>query len=142
MNRKDQANKYFNSGYNCAQSVILAFHKDLELDFETASALSSPLGGGMGGLRRTCGAVAGSFTAIGLLNKSIPDEGKKEANYSEAQELEKYFSEKFGSSICSEILNCDISTEEGKKYFEDNKLKKNICEKCILECVNLIENKL
>ena len=40
----------FRQGYNCAQSVLLAFAEEVNLDKETALKLSSSFGGGMGRL--------------------------------------------------------------------------------------------
>ena len=49
--RAQQARKYFESGYNCAQSVFLAFRDVTGLDEELAAKFSAPFGGGMGRLR-------------------------------------------------------------------------------------------
>ena len=50
-NHKELARSYFLEGYNCSQSVLLAFHEELGLDKETAARMASPFGGGMGRLR-------------------------------------------------------------------------------------------
>ena len=63
----NQARAYFLEGYNCSQSVFLAFHEELGLDKEMAARLASSFGGGMGRLREVCGAVSGMFLAAGLL---------------------------------------------------------------------------
>ena len=44
---KELAKSYFLKGYNCAQSVVLAFHEELGLDEETAARMASAFGGGM-----------------------------------------------------------------------------------------------
>ncbi len=36
---KELAKSYFLKGYNCAQSVVLAFHEELGLDEETAAQI-------------------------------------------------------------------------------------------------------
>ena len=52
MQTKGQiARKYFEDGYNCSQSVLLAFAEDFGLDKKTAALISSSFGGGMGRLR-------------------------------------------------------------------------------------------
>ena len=45
------AKDLFKKGYNCSQSVVLAFCDDIGLDSETALKISSSFGGGMGRLR-------------------------------------------------------------------------------------------
>ena len=58
MNKHEElACKYFTDGYNCAQSVFAAFHKEMGLSESTALKMSSAFGGGMGRLREVCGAV-------------------------------------------------------------------------------------
>ena len=66
-NHKELARSYFLEGYNCSQSVLLAFHEELGLDKETAARMASPFGGGMGRLREVCGTVSGMFLVLGLL---------------------------------------------------------------------------
>lgn len=51
------AKELFTKGYNCSQSVVLAFCDEIGLDSETALKISSSFGGGMGRLREVCGAV-------------------------------------------------------------------------------------
>ena len=53
----DQAS-VFEEGYNCAQAVFLAFAEEQGLDRPAAARLVSGMGGGMGRLRETCGAVS------------------------------------------------------------------------------------
>ena len=44
MNKKsEKAAKLFNDGYNCAQSVLGAFHKEIGMSFEEALKLASSL---------------------------------------------------------------------------------------------------
>lgn len=60
------AGDLFLEGYNCSQSVFLAFNDIMGLDKHTALKLSSSFGGGMGRLREVCGAVSGMFMAAGV----------------------------------------------------------------------------
>ena len=65
--RAESAAQNFRQGYNCAQSVCLAFLDVLKLDRETVLKLSSSFGGGMGRLREVCGAVSAMFIIAGIL---------------------------------------------------------------------------
>ena len=67
MTHSEKATALFMEGYNCAQSVFLAFEDMYELDRKTALRISSGFGGGMGRLREVCGCVSGAFMAAGLL---------------------------------------------------------------------------
>ncbi len=106
---KETARAYFLEGYNCAQSVILAFHKELGIEKETAARLASSFGGGMGRLREVCGAVSGMLMAAGLLyGYSDPKDtvGKKE-QYERVQKLAHTFGAHNGSIICRELLGLE-----------------------------------
>ena len=65
--RRERAMALFEEGYNCAQSVFLAFSDLHGMDTHTAAVLSSSFGGGMGRLREVCGAVSGMFLTAGIL---------------------------------------------------------------------------
>ena len=63
----EKACNNFKIGYNCAQSVLLAFADKVNLSEDTALKLASSFGGGMGRLREVCGAVSSMFMIAGLL---------------------------------------------------------------------------
>ena len=103
---KELAKSYFLKGYNCAQSVVLAFHEELGLDEETAARMASAFGGGMGRLREVCGTVSGMFLVLGLLKgyHEPKDQDGKKALYAQVQQLAHTFQEQNGSIICRELL--------------------------------------
>ena len=68
----------FLEGYNCSQSVFLAFEDLYKMDRETAQRVSSSFGGGMGRLREVCGAVTGAFLILGMAYPAT-DPGDKAA---------------------------------------------------------------
>ena len=53
--RARKARELFMSGYNCSQSVFLAYADLYGIDPKLASTIVAPLGGGMGRLREVCG---------------------------------------------------------------------------------------
>jgi len=63
----EKAMENFKQGYNCSQSVFLAFSDFYSMDQDTALRISSSFGGGMGRLREVCGAVSGMFMVAGML---------------------------------------------------------------------------
>ena len=107
MTHGERAEQNFRRGYNCAQSVVLAFGDVTGLDEHTAAMLSSSFGGGMGRLREVCGAVSGALTVLGLVQGyADPDDpDAKKAHYHRVQEFAKRFREKNGSIICRELLS-------------------------------------
>ena len=101
-----RAMDYFKEGYNCAQSVFLAFSQEYGMDFEMALKMSSSFGAGMGRLREVCGAVSGMFMVAGLVYGYIDpkDHKTKTEHYERIQYLAKAFEDKNGSIICRELL--------------------------------------
>ena len=56
MNKADRAEELFRKGYNCSQSVFVAFAEELGMSEEEAARMASPFGAGFGKLREVCGA--------------------------------------------------------------------------------------
>jgi len=131
----------FRSGLNCAQSVLTAFSRDLDLDNDLALSVAAGFGAGMGRLQETCGAVTGAFMVFGIYNgKKYNDTlSRKERTYSMIQDFNRKFTEIHGTTSCRKILGCDLKTDEGRKYARDNKLFELICEKCVSDSVKITE---
>ena len=111
--RREKAMALFDEGYNCAQSVFLAFADLHGIDEKTAAALCSPFGGGMGRLREVCGAVSGMFMTLGVLyGYDDPKETDKKAwLYAQVQKLAESFEEKNHSIVCRELLGLTVHRE-------------------------------
>lgn len=65
--RAEQARANFLSGYNCAQSVVMAYADAIGLDKEFAAKIAASFGGGMGRMREVCGTVSGMAILAGFL---------------------------------------------------------------------------
>ena len=106
--RVEKAKRLFKEGgYNCCQAVVLAYNDLLGLDDETAAAISSGFGGGMGRMREVCGSFSGMAMLAGFISPA-DDPSIKEArtaNYALVQEFAEGFRNVNGGSIvCREIL--------------------------------------
>ena len=106
MRRSQIAVKLFNSGYNCAQSIVGAFSDILGLSLEQAVRLASSFGGGISRMREVCGTVSGMAIIIGILygySDPTDDTGKK-WQYSLVQSLTNKFKAEYGTVNCRELL--------------------------------------
>ncbi len=114
MTRKERARELFLAGYNCAQSVFLTFADTYDLDWDTAAALSSSFGGGMGRLREVCGTVSGMFLATGMLyGYETPGAVQEKAeHYARIQELAGEFERAHGSIVCRELLGLSVKRQD------------------------------
>lgn len=112
--RREMAMTLFEEGYNCAQSVFLAFRDLHGMDARTAAALSSSFGGGMGRLREVCGTVSGMFLTLGILYGYDDPKATEEkaVAYARVQELAAEFEKKNGSIVCRELLGLSVKKEE------------------------------
>ena len=110
MTRREAAMANFMKGYNCSQSIVLAFSDLLDIDEAALLKLSSSFGGGMGRLREVCGSVSGMFIVAGLLyGYDGPETGQTKADhYARIQELAHRFEEKHGSIVCRELLGLNV----------------------------------
>lgn len=111
--RKERAMKLFEEGYNCAQSVFLAFEDLYDIDRSTAASLSSSFGAGMGRLREVCGAVSGMFLAAGMLYGYDDPKAREEKaeHYARIQELASAYEREHGSIVCRELLGLTVKRE-------------------------------
>lgn len=114
LSRREKAMDNFYKGYNCAQSVALAFSDLIQIDERLLLNMVSPFGGGMGRLRETCGSVSGMFFVLGVLQGYDDPEAKEEKMqlYAKVQELARRFEEKNGSIVCRELLGLDVKRQE------------------------------
>lgn len=107
MNKKELGEAYFKQGYNCAQSVVLAFIDKIGVEEKTALNLISGFGGGFGRMREVCGAVSGMVAVLSAVegyNDPTDNEAKMEL-YKKIQTLMGKFKEVNGSYICHELLS-------------------------------------
>ena len=103
MNKKEYAESLFKSGYNCSQSVAVAFAEEAGLDKEMVARLTIGFGGGVGRMREVCGAVSGmAFVISALYNE---DKGRI---YERVQEVANEFRKENGSVVCRELLGLSI----------------------------------
>ena len=145
MTKREIAENYFKQGYNCAQSVVLAFSKEINLDEKTALMLASPFGGGMGRLRETCGAVSGMLVVLGLLKgySSFDDIKEKTELYSLVQKLVLQFKEKNGSYTCRELLNLpDGNSNPVPEKRTETYYKKRPCALLVGDATEILDNYL
>lgn len=142
MTHAEKARDFFLEGYNCSQSVMLAFSDLTGIDEKTAALLASSFGGGMGRMREVCGAVSGMLMAAGVLfgysNPKATTE--KAAHYARVQELAKRFKERNTTIICRDILGkiaedkSFIPQERNEKYYSTRP-----CAKMVYDAAEILE---
>ena len=140
MNKVDIANKFFDGGFSCSQSVVCAFCEDFGLDTKIALKLSQSFAGGMGqGL--VCGAATGAYMVIGLkYGRYIAEDlESKELNMKKILEFNNKFLDVNKELTCNKLLKDDVTTEEGKQRIADSGIKKVVCPKAVESAVKILE---
>ena len=109
-----RAKEYFREGYNCAQSVALAYADITALDEQMVATITASYGGGMGRLREVCGAVSGmAFLASFISPCPTKDNAEaKKANYALVQEFAEAFRKQNRAIVCRTLLGLDRPKDE------------------------------
>lgn len=115
------AERLFDSGYSCSQSVLGAMSPLFGMDEETGKKAAAAFGGGMARKKLTCGAVTGAYMTLGLMFGA-----DKELVYSKALQFDNAFLAEFGSLNCAKILE---SKEENP----------DICKTCVTKAVKILQ---
>lgn len=119
---------FFKQGYNCSQSVTLAFADLYGLSEPLMARISSSFGGGIGRMRETCGSACAMFMLAGLevtnaedsiqrdypiSQNPYPDINVKKKDYEIVQRLASDFRSQTGSLLCKELLGLMKQREDG-----------------------------
>lgn len=143
MDSAELALSRFKEGALCSQAVFSTFAEKLGLDLETAMKIATPFGGGMARMGETCGAVTGALMAIGLKHGNMTDwraeDLQKEKAYGIANEFAGRFKSINGTTLCRELLGCDLSTPEGRKAANEGDLFKTLCPKFVRDAAAILE---
>lgn len=138
--RTKRAVELFKQGYNCSQSVVMAYADLYDIDINTVAKLATSFGGGMGRLREVCGAVSGMFIVLGLEYPFIDTKNKasKNENYKKVQETAAEFKTAMGSIICADLLNL----KRGAQHYESADRTKEYyatrpCAKCVAKAAEI-----
>lgn len=96
----------FESGFNCSQSVFLAYADVLDIELEMAKKMTVSFGGGVGRMREVCGTVSAMAMLAGFRYPvpEITDQEARTRNYAMVQKMAELFKAKYPSIICRELL--------------------------------------
>lgn len=115
---RQKAGNNFREGYNCAESIFLAFRELLDPEIDPRMLkIFTAFGGGIGESGCVCGALTGSIAALGMLVGRTSVEQDRHPIYELAGGFKERFEEFFGSTCCRNInpYYPDIESKEGLK---------------------------
>lgn len=100
--RKRVAAELHAKGYNCAQSVLMAFEDKTRLSSAEACGIAAGLGAGVGGCGEICGAVSAMAIVAGKAQDAKAEDKKR--IYGEVKSLcEEFKSRNDGRIVCREL---------------------------------------
>lgn len=135
--------KGFSEGLDCSQQVLASVSEELKITKEDGYKVASAFGAGMGHAD-TCGCVTGALMALGLKygHSKSNDVETKERLIQKKQEFEAEFKKQHKSCICREILGADLTTPDGMKQIQENKLLETICPKLVVSSSQILKRLL
>lgn len=128
----------FCQNFNCAQSVFVAFAPQLGMDEGQALKLASPFGGGVARRGQTCGAVTGALMALGLAQGADTPAGKEDT-YRMGQEFLQRFESRHATILCRELIDCDISTLEGRQQAREKGAFTTLCPLFVRDAAEIVQ---
>jgi len=120
---EDKSIALFDSGYFCAESVLIALAEEMGIESEFLPALATGFCGGMARTSGTCGAITGAMLALNIAFGRKSHLDSAEENYWVVQELIERFTKKFSSTNCRDLTGCDLGSKAGQKLFIKNNCK-------------------
>ena len=134
----DQELNFFDKGYNCAESVLLAFAKYFQIESEHFPNIATTSGGGVSYQGYICGALLSAAMAVGLMDgRKEPEEDKLEG-YGKTQLIFNAFKKEFGSVMCRDLIGVSLMEQIGLDTYDAENFHS---EKCI-HFVNFVINEL
>jgi C_GCAxxG_C_C family probable redox protein len=144
VTKSEHAAEQLESGLNCAQSVLGEFAEELGLDLDMAYRVACGFGGGIGGTGDKCGAVTGSVIVLGLAACG-PDPRTRSSRVLMDRQVQSFverFEAKLGTTLCRDLLGCDIRTPEGLAEAATLDLFKTRCPQYVKDAVEILEEML
>lgn len=133
MNANDRHKKalqYFDNGYSCAQSVLIALSDLAKINEDTATNIASAFGGGINRGQSICGAISGALMAIGL--KEAAAHSYIMHKNSNVQLLRDDFLDRF--KIVQENINCRDIINHARK---NNESSHKACRQAIINAITI-----
>jgi C_GCAxxG_C_C family probable redox protein len=140
MEKSEKAIQLFNT-LNCNQAVLASFGPDYGVSEELCIKLGLSYGGGMGRQGKTCGAVTGAYTVIGLWAADNAEDlpTKKKLATQKVQEFNQLFIKRYGHLDCKDLLGYNLSIPEEDAKVKELNLFDKVCPKLVGSAAELIE---
>ncbi len=121
---RQRAEAAFDSGFFCAESVLLAITEAEGIASELLPGAATAFCSGQARTCGACGALNGALLAIGLVLGRRTSDASAEPAYAAAAAVVADFEKEFGSRDCRTLLDgCDLGSPGGKAEFAERGLR-------------------
>lgn len=144
MSKIVQAKDAFGAGYNCAQSVAIAYSPGYGVPSATMARIATAFGGGVSRSDSICGAVSGALMILGLHlgTDNQPDSTAKAKTYALGEEFVAEFTKRYGSVQCTSLVGYNLSVAKERKAASESGAFQTICSKVVENACELLEEYL
>lgn len=139
--KKELSVKYFNSGCNCSQAVVMPFAEEALIDCDLIERIAVGFGGGMGKQGKTCGCISGAIMVLGLKygNESIKKLEQRINTYNVTKAFIERFREEYGHTECKELIRLDLNKTADMEEAQKKQVFENRCSKIVARTVEILE---
>lgn len=114
------AEDLWDSGFYCAESVLLAVARAEGLESALLPAVASAFCSGQARTCGPCGALSGALMSLGAVLGRRSEKDALDTVYAAGGQLIEKFEDEFGSRDCRSLLDgCDLGTPEGQIMFRE-----------------------
>lgn len=133
MDQHNKALELFKGNHSCAQSILVAFAQEVELDTEVAFKIGATLGGGIGRSQNICGAINAGAIILGLkFGNYEPDDIESKNKLAEL--TGRFIDEckqKLGATQCLELTKVDLNNQDLKQFANDTGHLARVCNNAV-----------
>ncbi len=119
----ERARALFESGFSCAESVVLAVAKESGIESPLVPKIATGFCSGLSRTNSTCGAVSGAVLALSMLFGRSSKDDPAEPTYERVQRFLAGFEQEHGSLTCEGLTGYDLSTDAGREKFRSEGLR-------------------
>ncbi len=140
MHKSTKALELFDSGYSCAQSILVAFASEVGVDETTAFRIGAGLGGGVGRTQNICGAVNAGAIILGLRHGNYSPNDMESKNRL-AEMVGKFVMECKNTLVatqCLDLIKVDLNNPEQKQFANESGLLSKICNNAVSKTAEIL----
>jgi C_GCAxxG_C_C family probable redox protein len=143
--RTTMARNLMTGGYNCAQSLAIAFADETGIDEKKLVHLAFPFGGGFGRQGLMCGAVSGAVMVLGSVAgpRAAEDPAQyRDTMYRLTQDYLARFRKGNGSFLCRDLLKLDLSDPAQAQQAREAGVFTTLCPAFVESAAEILEEML